>query len=320
MKALITGGAGFIGSHLAEALLAEGDQVDVIDDLSTGSIENVRSLTDHPRFQCTTGSVLDRTLVADLVDGCDVIFHLAAAVGVRLVVKSPIHTIETNVTGTAVVLDLASKARKKVVLASTSEAYGDSADAPFREDTEVSLGPTTGSRQSYAYSKLMAECLAAAYWRERGLPVIILRLFNTVGPRQTGRYGMVVPRFVEQASAGKPLTIYADGQQTRCFAYVGDVVRGMIDLAKCPAAAGQIFNIGNDHEITIEGLARLIVDITGSTSRLDYIPYEQVYGEDFGDMRRRVPDLSKIRSFVGYRTTLDLPAIIGSVIEYGKTG
>ena len=318
MKALITGGAGFIGSHLCEMLLDEGHEVHVIDDLSTGSINNVEPFKRHPSFRYTIGSVMDTAHMTDLVDRCDVIFHLAAAVGVKLAVERPIHTIETNVNGTGIVLGLASREGKKVVLASTSEVYGDSPDTPFREDAHVRLYPTVKSRWSYAWSKAIDESLAMAYWHERRLPVVIVRPFNTVGPRQTGHYGMVIPRFVEQASTGMPLTIYGDGRQSRCFADVRDVVRGFIDLALHPEAVGQIFNIGADQEITIEALAHMVKGITPSQSELTYIPYDVAYGEGFEDMQRRVPDLSKIRRLIGYQTTKDLRSIITSIIDYNR--
>ncbi len=315
MKVLVTGGAGFVGSHLSEALLDDGYEVYVIDDLSTGNIENIDPLKAHPKFHYIIGSVMDMPLMAELVDRCEVIFHLAAAVGVKLAVENPVSTIETNVNGTGIVLGLASKKGKRVLLTSTSEVYGDSTDGTLQEDAHVLLYTTMKSRWSYAWSKAIDESLAMAHWNERRLPVIVVRLFNTVGPRQTGRYGMVIPRLVQQALAGEPLTIYGDGQQTRCFAYVGDVVRGMISLATCPEAVGQIFNIGNDQQITIQALAELIKETTHSDSPMTYIPYDQVYGEGFEDMRRRVPELSKIRSTIGYKTTKDLPAIIDSVID-----
>ena len=320
MKGLITGGAGFIGSHLAEALLHDGHEVYVIDDLSTGSIENIEPLKHYPSFHHTIGSVMDSSLMTKLVDECDVIFHLAAAVGVKLAVERPVHTVETNLDGTGKVLRLANERRKKVILASTSEVYGDSHNVPFREDANITLYPTTKSRWSYAWSKAIAEILAMAYWHEHQLPVVILRLFNTVGPGQTGRYGMVIPRFVGQAMTGEHLTIYGNGEQSRCFAHVDDVVRGIIDLSTHPDAVGQIFNIGNDQEVTIKALAQLITEFTESTSELTYVPYDQVYGEGFEDMQRRMPNLNRIRSLIGYRTTNDLPAIVRSVIEHQGAG
>ena len=320
MKALITGGAGFVGSHLAEALLAEGHQVYVVDDLSTGSIENIDPFKDHPSFHYNVGSVMDVPLMAELVDRVDVVFHLAAAVGVKLAVEQPVETMETNLNGTGIVLKLASRKNKKVLIASTSEVYGDSPNGFLREDAHVLLYPTMKSRWSYAWSKAIDESLAMAHSTERGLPVVIVRLFNTVGPRQTGRYGMVIPRFVQQALAGEPLTIYGDGTQSRCFAYVGDVVRGLVDLAASPEAVGQIFNIGNDQEVTIQALAELVVRTTGSTSSLSYVPYDQAYGEGFEDMQRRAPDLSKIRRVIGYETTEDLEGIIRLVVDRARRG
>ena len=318
MKALVTGGAGFVGSHLAHALLAAGHEVVIIDDLTTGNIENIEPLKQYSSFHYYIGTVMNTKLMAELVDRCDVIFHLAAAVGVKVAVEHPVHTVETNVDGTGTVLRLAREGRKKVILASTSEVYGDSPEVPFREDANVLLYPTTKSRWSYAWSKAIAETLAMAYWHEHQLPVVILRLFNTVGPRQTGRYGMVIPRFVGQAMTGEPLTIYGDGQQSRCFAYVGDVVRGMIDLSTCPDAVGQIFNIGNDQEVSIESLAKLVKELSSSASELSYMPYDLVYGDGFEDMQRRLPDLTKIRSLIGYRNTKDLPAIIHSIIDHHR--
>ena len=320
MKALVTGGAGFIGSHLAEALLAGGNEVYAVDDLSTGSITNIDALKQHASFHFGNGSVTDLGLMAELVERCDVIFHLAAVVGVRRVLEDPVRTIETNINGTSAVLGLARNNGKKLVLTSTSEVYGNSPQIPFREDAALEVHPAMKSRWSYAWSKLMDETLSLAYWSQYRLPVVILRLFNTVGPRQTGRYGMVIPRLVQQALAGEPLTVYGDGQQSRCFAYVGDVVRGMIQLAECPEAVGQIINLGNDDEVTIEELARLVKDISASPSPITYIPFEQVFGEDFEETRRRQPDLSKVRGLIGYEATKDLPGIIRSVIEYQQAG
>ena len=320
MRALITGGAGFVGSHLAEVLLGDGHRVHVVDDVSTGSLRNIAPLEKHPEFHCDIGSVTDVPLMADLVDGADVIFHLAAVVGVKLAVERPVETMETNLNGTGVLLKLAGRESKKVLIASTSEVYGDGPGRPLREDAPVLLYPTVKSRWSYAWSKAIDESLAMAHWTERRLPVVVARLFNTVGPRQTGRYGMVIPRFVQQALAGEPLTIYGDGAQSRCFAYVGDVARGLADLAVCPEAVGQIFNIGNDREVTINDLAERVIRITGSASSVTYLPYDQVYGEGFEDMRRRVPDLTKIRRAVGYRTTRDLDDIIRMVADHARRG
>ena len=320
MRALITGGAGFVGSHLAEVLLADGHRVHVVDDLSTGSIDNIALLEKHREFHYDVGSVTDVPLMTDLVDGADVIFHLAAVVGVKLAVERPVETLETNLNGTGLLLKLAARENKRVLITSTSEVYGDGPDQPLREDGPVLLYPTVKSRWSYAWSKAIDESLAMAHWTQRGLPVIVARLFNTVGPRQTGRYGMVIPRLVQQALAGEPLTVYGDGGQSRCFAYVGDVARGLADLALCPEAAGQIFNVGNDREVTINDLAARIIRTTGSASRVAHLPYDQVYGEGFEDMRRRVPDLTKIRRAVGYKTTKDLDDIIRMVADHARRG
>ena len=320
MRAVVTGGAGFIGSHLAEALLAGGNEVYAVDDLSTGSTANIDSLKQHPSFHYSNGSVTDLGLMAELVDRCDLIFHLAAVVGVRRVLEDPVRTIENNVNGTSAVLGLAKDMGKKLVLTSTSEVYGNSPQIPFREDAALEVHPAMKSRWSYAWSKMMDEILSLAYCNQYELPVVILRLFNTVGPRQTGRYGMVIPRLVGQALAGEPLTVYGDGRQSRCFAYVGDVVRGMMQLAECPEAVGQIINLGNDQEVTIEELARLVKEISGSSSPITYIPFEQVLGKDFEETRRRQPDLSKVRELIGYKTTKELPGIIRSVIDYQRAG
>ena len=320
MKALITGGAGFVGSHLAEALLGDGHQVYILDDLSTGSIQNIDPVKDHPSFHYNIGSVTDVPMIAELVDRADVVFHMAAVVGVKLAVEKPVETMETNINGTGVVLDLAGRKNKKVLVASTSEVYGDGPDGFLREDQQIHLYPTTKSRWNYAWSKAIDESLAMAHWHQRRLPVVIVRLFNTVGPRQTGRYGMVIPRFVQQALAGEPLTIYGDGTQSRCFAYVGDVVRGLVHLVDCPEAVGEIFNVGNDLEITINALAERIIQITGSTSSITYVPYDQVYGEGFVDMQRRAPDLTKIRRVIGYKTTKDLDDIIRLVVDHARRG
>ncbi len=320
MRALITGGAGFVGSHLAEVLLADGHRVHVVDDLSTGSIDNIVPLEMHREFHYDVGSVTDVPLMTDLVDRADVIFHLAAVVGVKLAVERPVETLETNLNGTGMLLRLAARGNKRVLIASTSEVYGDGPDQPLREDAPVLLYPTVKSRWSYAWSKAIDESLAMAHWTQRGLPVIVARLFNTVGPRQTGRYGMVIPRLVQQALAGEPLTVYGDGGQSRCFAYVGDVAQGLADLALCPEAAGQIFNVGNDREVTINDLAERIIRTTGSASRVTHLPYDQVYGEGFEDMRRRVPDLTKIRRTVGYKTTKDLDDIIRMVADHARRG
>jgi UDP-glucose 4-epimerase len=316
MRVLITGGAGFIGSHLAEAYLARGDEVFVLDDLSTGSIDNIRHLKTNARFDYTIESVHHGPTVAELVDQCDVVFHLAAAVGVRLIVESPVRTIETNVHGTEVVLAKANKKKKKVLIASTSEVYGLSDQVPFREDGNLVLGPTSKGRWSYACSKAIDEFLALAYWRERKLPTIIVRLFNTVGPRQTGQYGMVVPTFVKQALTGRPITIHGDGRQTRCFADVSDVVRALVALMDHPGAVGEVFNIGSDEEVTIQSLAERVKALTQSASEIVRIPYEQAYGQGFEDMPRRVPDITKVERLIGYRPTRSLDQILQAVIEF----
>jgi len=315
MRALITGGAGFIGSHLSEALLAAGREVFVIDNLSTGSIDNIAHLRGHQRFHYTIDTVTNVPVLAELVDQCDVVFHLAAAVGVKLIVEQPVHTIETNVHGTELVLQQADKKKKLVVIASTSEVYGKSADVPFREDADLVLGPTHKQRWAYACSKAIDEFLALAYCREKRLPVIIVRLFNTVGPRQTGRYGMVVPTLVGQALEGRPLTVYGDGTQSRSFTFVGDVVRALVALADEPRAVGQVFNIGNGHEITIRALAERVKALTGSASPIVTIPYDQAYEAGFEDMPRRVPDISKIRALVGYEPKVQLDEILRAVID-----
>jgi nucleoside-diphosphate-sugar epimerase len=319
MRVLITGGAGFVGSHLAEALLERGDEVFVLDDLSTGSIENISHLKGHPRFHYTIDTVVNEPVLAELIDRCDTVVHLAAAVGVKLIVEAPVRTIETNVHGTEVVLKIANKKKKLVLIASTSEVYGKSTVVPFKEDADLVLGPTLKHRWAYACSKMIDEFLALAYWKERKLPVIIVRLFNTVGPRQTGQYGMVVPNFVRQALAGHPITVFGDGHQSRSFTFVGDVVRAMVALIDEPRAIGQVFNIGNGREISIGDLAVRIKEMTGSQSPIVRIPYDQAYEEGFEDMPRRVPDISKIRALIGYEPTVELDEILGRVIESLRT-
>lgn len=316
MRVLITGGAGFIGSHLADAYLKRGDYVYVIDDLSTGKIENIQHLKGEPRFQYTIDSVHNQPVTAELVDQCDVIFHLAAAVGVKLIVESPVRTIETNVRGTEVVLALANKKKKKVLVASTSEVYGLSADVPFREDGNLVMGATTKGRWSYACSKAIDEFLALAYWREKKLPTIIVRLFNTVGPRQTGQYGMVIPTFVKQALAGRPITVYGDGNQSRCFGYVGDVVGALVKLMDRDEAVGQVFNIGSNQEISILELAQKVKELTQSDSDIVFVPYDEAYEEGFEDMPRRVPDITKVSDLVGFRPEMNLDGILKTVIDY----
>jgi UDP-glucose 4-epimerase len=316
LRVLITGGAGFIGSHLAEALLNRGDEVFVLDNLSTGSIDNIGHLKGQPRFHYTIVTVTNEPLLAELIDRCDTVVHLAAAVGVKLIVEAPVHTIETNVHGTEVVLKHANKKKKLVLLASTSEVYGKSVEVPFREDADLVLGPTGKHRWAYACSKMIDEFLALAYWKERKLPVIIVRLFNTVGPRQTGQYGMVIPTLVRQALAAQPMTVFGDGSQSRSFTYVGDVVRAMVALINEPRAVGQVFNIGNGTEITIGELAVKVKAMTASNSSIVRVPYDQAYEAGFEDMPRRVPDISKLRTLVGYEPTVELDEILTRVIEY----
>jgi UDP-glucose 4-epimerase len=316
VKALITGGAGFIGSHLAERLLHDGHDVAVIDDLSTGSIDNISHLKSDKRFSYVIDSVTNEPLLAELIDQSDVVFHLAAAVGVKLIVEQPVHTIETNVHGTEVVLKHANKKKKLVFIASTSEVYGKSADVPFREGAELVLGATVKHRWAYACSKLIDEFLALAYWKERKLPVVIVRLFNTVGPRQTGQYGMVLPTFVRQALAGQPITVFGDGKQSRSVTDVGDVVDALVRLAHEPRAIGEVFNIGNTGEVTIGDLAARVKELTGSDSAIQYIAYDDAYEAGFEDMPRRVPDISKICGLIGYRPKLELDEIIRTVIEH----
>jgi len=313
---LITGGAGFIGSHLADALIERGDRVAIIDDLSTGAVANIRHLKGHPNFSYTLDTIANEAVLAELIDESDAVVHLAAAVGVQLIVQSPVRTIETNVNGTELVLRWAAKKGKTVLIASTSEVYGKSERAPFREDDDLVLGPSTINRWSYACSKLLDEFLALAYHKERDLPVIIARLFNTVGPRQTGRYGMVLPRFVRAALRDVPLRVYGDGQQTRCFCYVGDTVRALIALLDHPDAVGKIFNVGNPQEVSILELAQRVVKLAQSSSPIVLVPYEHAYEAGFEDMRRRVPDISRLTALTGFRPTLDLDDIIRTVIEY----
>ena len=316
MKYLITGGAGFVGSHLAGTLLDRGDEVYVIDNLSTGSIESVEHLKDHARFHYTIDTISNQPVTAELVDRVDTIFHLAAAVGVRLIVESPVHTIETNVYGTETILTLANKKRKKVIIASTSEVYGKNTNVPFREDFDLVLGPTNKGRWSYACSKAIDEFLALAYFKEKKLPVVVVRLFNTVGPRQTGQYGMVIPTFVKQALSGRPITVFGDGMQSRCFTDVSDVVKGLADLAIHPGAVGEVFNIGTNHEITILDLAKKVKEMTGSKAEIVFVPYEQAYEEGFEDMPRRVPDIGKIQKLIGYKPALSLEQTLQRVIDF----
>ena len=316
MRCLVTGGAGFIGSHLAEQLLARGDEVAVVDDLSTGRVANIEGLKAHPRFQYRVDSVMNGPLVAELVDNADVVFHLAAAVGVFLVVESPVRTIETNVRGTETVLHHAAKKKRKVLLASTSEVYGSPVSARFREDDNLVLGPPTEGRWSYACSKALDEFLALAYHRERGLPVVIARLFNTVGPRQTGRYGMVIPRFVAQALAGGPISVYGDGTQSRAFCHVRDTVRALIGLGTDARAVGQVFNVGSDQEVTINDLAERVRQLVNPQAAIVHVPYDEAYAPGFRDMLRRVPDITKLREFLGFGPATPVDAIIESVRDH----
>ena len=315
MRALITGGAGFIGSHLSEALLAQGHHVLILDNLSTGSIDNIAHMKGMQKFEYFIDSVDNEPLLAELIDRSDVVFHFAAAVGVKLIVEQPVHTIETNVHGTEVVLKHANKKKKLVVIASTSEVYGKSNDVPFREDSDLAMGPTPKHRWAYACSKAIDEFLALAYWKERKLPVIIVRFFNTVGPRQTGRYGMVIPNFVRQALAGEPITVFGDGKQSRSFTHVADVVTALLKLVSEPNAIGQVVNIGNTEEISIGQLAARIRELSQSTSPIKYIPYDEAYESGFEDMPRRVPDLSRLKALVGYEPRFALDDILAHVIE-----
>jgi UDP-glucose 4-epimerase len=316
MRHLITGGAGFIGSHLAEALVGRGDEVFILDDLSTGSVENVRHLKAHPRFHYFFDSIMNKHLLAELVDESDVVFHLAAAVGVRLIVESPVRTIETNVYGTQIVLDAASKKKKLVFTASTSEVYGKSDKVPFREDADLVLGATTIGRWSYAASKALDEFLALSYWKEKKQPVIVARLFNTVGPRQTGRYGMVLPNFVQQALEGTPITVYGSGRQSRCFCDVRDTVKAILRLIANDQAIGEVVNIGSNEEISIEGLAGVVKQQTKSESPITYIPYDRAYEPGFEDMLRRVPSLEKLERLTAFRPTTPLSEIVNRVTAH----
>lgn len=319
MRILITGGAGFIGSHLAERLLAHGATVTAVDDLSTGRFENIAHLVERPEFRFVHETVTNKSVMDRLVCGCDVIFHLAAAVGVDLIIKSPVQTIETNVLGTEAVLRLARRYHKKVLIASTSEVYGKSDNHPYQEDDDRVLGPTTRSRWAYAESKALDEFLALAYHKEYRVPVVITRLFNTVGPRQTGAYGMVIPRLAKQAVEGRPLTVYDDGRQSRCFCNVRDVVRALVGLALCSRADGGIFNVGSEQEITILELARRIIGLAGSESRIEFVPYERAYDSDFEDMRRRVPNAQKIRRLLGWEPRIPLDQTLQEVIAEFRT-
>jgi nucleoside-diphosphate-sugar epimerase len=319
MRYLITGGAGFIGSHLADALTARGDAVTALDDISTGSKENVRHLLDHPNFTLREGSVLDHSFVSMLAGRVDVIVHLAAAVGVKLIVEKPLESLITNIRGTEIVLDAAARAECKVLVTSTSEIYGKNADGPLREEADRILGSPFKSRWSYSTAKAVDEILTNAYWRERGLPGIVVRLFNCVGPRQTGSYGMVVPRFVRQALDGVDITVYGDGEQRRSFCHVHDTVTALVALLGHPGAVGEVFNVGAAHELTINELAERVIELTGSSSRIVRIPYDEAYEAGFEDMQRRVPDISKIHSLTGWDPTRSLEDILGDVVEFERS-
>ncbi len=319
MRALITGGAGFIGSHLADRLLSRGDEVLILDDLSTGSVENIRHLKAHERFHYFFDSIQNRPLLAELIDESDVVFHLAAAVGVRLIVESPVRTIETNVNGTQLVLEAACKKKKLVFAASTSEVYGKSEHVPFHEDADLVLGPTTIGRWSYAASKALDEFLALSYWKEKKQPVVIARLFNTVGPRQTGRYGMVLPNFVRQALEGSPIRVFGTGQQSRCFCDVSDSIEAILRLVTTSKAVGEVVNVGSDQEVTIEGLAHRVKEAARSSSSVEFVPYDQAYEPGFEDMPRRVPALGKLERLTGFRPAIQLDAIVDRVIDYQTT-
>jgi UDP-glucose 4-epimerase len=315
MKIFITGGAGFIGSHLAERWVGDGHEVWVLDDLSTGAVANLEGVLNDPKFHYRIGTVTDEELVAELVDRADVVYHLAAAVGVKLIVEKPTHTIETNVRGSEVVLQAAAKKGKITVIASTSEVYGKGVKLPFSEEDDLLFGATTKSRWSYACSKAIDEYLALAYARERKTPVIIPRLFNTVGPRQTGRYGMVLPSFVRQGLAGEDITVYGTGEQRRCFGYVGEVVECLVRLVQTPSAIGEVFNVGNDQEISINALAKLVQGKTGGRSRIVHVDYDEAYSQGFEDMDRRLPSLEKLEGAIGYRPSMHVGDITDRVIE-----
>lgn len=318
VRYLVTGGAGFIGSHLCEALLERGDEVTAVDDLSTGSQGNVRHLLERPGFRFVNGSILDHPQMAMLAGQADVVVHLAAAVGVQLIVERPLESLITNIRGTEIVLDVAARAGCEVLVTSTSEIYGKNAGGPLREDADRIMGSPFKARWSYSTAKAVDEILANAYYRDRGLPTIVVRLFNCVGPRQTGAYGMVIPRLVGQALAGEDLTVHGDGQQRRCFCHVSDTVRGLLQLLDHPDAVGDVFNLGSQEEVTIDELAALILRLTGSGSRVVHVPYEEAYEEGFEDMLRRVPDISKLHELTGWEPTLDLERIVGDVIAFQR--
>ena len=315
MRVLVTGGAGFIGSHLVEQLLARGDEVAVLDDLSTGRYEHVAAWDGHARFQLVIGSILNEALVDKLVERCDLVFHLAAAVGVELIIKKPLESMMTNIRGSEVVLEMAHRYRKKVLIASTSEIYGKNTNGPLQEDTDRILGSALKTRWSYSTAKAVDEILAHVYWREKGVPTVIVRLFNTVGPRQSGAYGMVIPRFVSQALSGEPLIVHGSGKQSRCFLHVSDAVGALLRLSEHPQAVGDVFNLGSQEEVTIEALARRVLSITKSRSPIQLVPYEEAYEEGYEDMPRRVPDITKISRLIGFRVTIPLDGIIESVVQ-----
>jgi UDP-glucose 4-epimerase len=319
MRVLITGGAGFIGSHLTERLVGRGDDVTILDNLSTGRYENVAHLDGLPNFRAVIGTILNETLVDKLVERVDAVFHLAAAVGVELIIKKPLESMMTNIRGSEVVLEMAHRYRKKVLIASTSEVYGKNTQGPLREDTDRVLGSPLKTRWSYSTSKAVDEILAYVYWKEKGVPTIITRLFNTVGPRQSGAYGMVIPRFVGRALSGLPLQVHGDGRQSRCFLHVGDVVEALVKLIEHAGAVGQVFNLGGQEEVTIEELARRVIRITGSGSTIQMLPYEEAYEEGYEDMPRRVPDTTKIRQLIGFKPTKNLDQIIRSVVESSRS-
>jgi len=318
LRVLITGGAGFIGSYLSEELLSRGEEVYALDNLSTGSLSNLEGILQNPNFHFIKGSVLQRNLVLELTATCEIVVHFAAAVGVRLIVEKPLESLHTNIQGTEVVLEYANRFRKKTFIASTSEVYGNNSKVPLHEEDDRIYGSTAVSRWSYAGSKAMDEFFALAYHRTTHLPVIIGRFFNTVGPRQTGRYGMVIPRFVQQALQGEPITVYGDGTQTRSFTYVGDVARAVADLLREPRAEGQIFNIGGEREISMLDLAHLVRSMTGSNSRIVMVPLNEAYMEGFEDMQRRVPDIQKLKNYISYQNSLSLEEIIDRVIAFEK--
>jgi UDP-glucose 4-epimerase len=316
LSCLVTGGAGFIGSHLAEELIREGNNVCAVDDLSTGRLENIKHLLSNKRFSLVNGSVLDRSLMKKLVDESDVIYHLAAAVGVKYIIENPLKAIQTNVHGTENVLELASERKQKVMIASSSEVYGKDGGVPYKEDGDRLMGATTTSRWSYACTKALDEFTALAYFKERGVPIVIVRFFNTCGPRQTGQYGMVIPRFVRNALLGKPIVVHGDGSQTRCFTYVGDAVRAVSVLMESDRAIGEVFNVGSIQEIEIRELARKVVELTGSSSKIEFMSYKEAYGEGFEDMKRRVPDITKIRNMIGWYPEVNLDELLQRVITY----